>query len=87
MLSDKALENAIANHGSFSGSYRITNTDRSSFARISGRVASLHGDDGFKGHLRFDLTGAAGQSFGAFLSPNMDITLKGFANDYVGKPG
>ena len=65
--------------------YRITNTDRTAFARISGVLAKKYGDGGFPGLLQVDLTGAAGQSFCAFLSAGMEITLEGYANDYVGK--
>ena len=48
-------------------------------------LAKKYGDGGFQGLLQVDLTGAAGQSFCAFLSAGMDITLEGYANDYVGK--
>lgn len=65
--------------------YRISNTDRTAFARISGVLAKKYGDGGFLGRLSFELTGAAGQSFGAFLSAGMEIMLDGYANDYVGK--
>lgn len=37
----------------------------------------------FFGHFRFN--GSAGQSFGCFLTPGMNIRLVGEANDYVGK--
>ena len=65
--------------------YRITTTDRTAFARISGVLAKKYGDGGFPGLLQVDLTGAAVQSFCAFLSAGMEITLEGYANDYVGK--
>jgi glutamate synthase domain-containing protein 3 len=35
--------------------------------------------------VRFTLTGSAGQSFGAWLAPGIELTLVGEANDYVGK--
>jgi glutamate synthase domain-containing protein 3 len=35
--------------------------------------------------IRFHFTGSAGQSFGAFLSHGVTLTLEGDANDYVGK--
>jgi glutamate synthase (ferredoxin) len=85
LLADPVLEQVIAGHGVYSTKRLITNTDRSSFARIAGRIASLHGDNGFKGRVRFDLTGAAGQSFCSFLTAGMDINLQGYANDYVAK--
>ncbi len=33
----------------------------------------------------YDLRGSAGQSFGAWLAPGLELTLAGDANDYVGK--
>jgi len=71
--------------GSVRKEYRITNVDRSAFARVSGALAKKWGNKGFQGRLTFDLTGAAGQSFCAFLSQGMDIKLNGYANDYVAK--
>ena len=35
--------------------------------------------------LRFNLTGSAGQSFGAWATKGMTLSLEGDANDYVGK--
>ena len=34
---------------------------------------------------RYELHGSAGQSFGAWLAPGLELTLVGEANDYVGK--
>ena len=66
--------------------YPIRNTDRSIGARLSGRIARLHGNLGMNDapiELRFD--GTAGQSFGAFLAGGLQLELHGEANDYVGK--
>ena len=38
-----------------------------------------------EGLLEINLTGSAGQSLGAFLSPGLRLILVGEANDYVGK--
>ena len=38
-----------------------------------------------KAPLTFRLTGEAGQSFGAFAVPGMELVLRGLANDFVGK--
>jgi glutamate synthase (NADPH/NADH) large chain/glutamate synthase (ferredoxin) len=35
--------------------------------------------------LRYELHGSAGQSFGAWLAPGIELTLYGDANDYAGK--
>lgn len=66
VLADKDVLNAINNQKSTAKTYQIANTDRSAFARVSGVIAAKWGDGGFQGRLRFSLTGAAGQSFGAF---------------------
>ena len=38
-----------------------------------------------RGPIRLELRGAAGQSFGAFAGPGVELRLVGQANDYVGK--
>ncbi len=64
----------------------INNTNRSFGAYTSGYIAEIYGDNGLpKDTLVYKLTGNAGQSFGAFLSPGMSLFLTGSANDYVGK--
>eukprot|EP01035_Chromulina_nebulosa_P019014 gene19014-24834_t len=85
LLSDTEVLSAILGHGIIKKDLRISNTDRSAFARVSGRIAKLHSNYGFKGSLNFNLSGAAGQSFGAFLTQGISLYLNGFANDYVGK--
>ena len=64
---------------------KIFNTDRAMGARLSGEISYLFGSENFKGKIQCKLTGTAGQSFGAFLSNNIELRLKGLANDYVGK--
>lgn len=85
ILDDSDITDAINNHQTARKEYRITNVDRSAFARISGVIAKKYGDKGYNGKLYFSLTGAAGQSFCAFLSQGMEVTLRGYANDYVAK--
>lgn len=64
----------------------VDNFDRAIGARLSGHVVSVHGAQGLpKDSLRLELTGIAGQSFGAFLASGITLKLKGLANDYVGK--
>jgi glutamate synthase domain-containing protein 2/glutamate synthase domain-containing protein 1/glutamate synthase domain-containing protein 3 len=66
--------------------YPVANLDRAIGARLSGEVARRHGDRGLpEGTLRVRLSGTAGQSFGAWLSPGMELRLSGTANDYCGK--
>jgi len=65
---------------------QISNLNRSFGALTSGEIAKRYGDAGLPdGTITYNLTGVAGQSFGAFLSKGVNINLDGVANDYVGK--
>ncbi len=67
-------------------SYPVTNRERSVGARLAGEIARQHGAAGLPpGSVRVRLSGAAGQSFGAFANHGMWLTLEGEAQDYVGK--
>ncbi|MEB3350500.1 MAG: glutamate synthase-related protein [Cyanobacteriota bacterium] len=85
LLADPQVQAAIAGHGHLERTLTIVNTDRSVGARLAGDIAALHGNKGFGGRLDLGFTGAAGQSFGAFLLQGMSMRLVGEANDYVGK--
>ncbi len=64
----------------------IGNTGRSCGAALSGEIARRFGPKGLpEGTIDINLTGCAGQSFGAFLAPGVTLTLTGEANDFVGK--
>jgi glutamate synthase (NADPH/NADH) large chain len=64
----------------------VTNVDRSVGAMAAGEVARRHGHAGLAdGALTAELTGSAGQSFGAFLAAGITLDLIGDANDYAGK--
>ncbi|HWW09073.1 MAG TPA: glutamate synthase large subunit, partial [Candidatus Acidoferrales bacterium] len=64
----------------------VRNVHRSIGALLSGEVARRHGEAGLPdGTLQLELAGAAGQSFGAWLAAGITLTLRGEANDYVGK--
>ncbi len=60
---------------------KVTTADRSFGAALTGALerGELHGP------IHLSLRGAAGQSFGAFASPGVELRLVGQANDYVGK--
>jgi glutamate synthase domain-containing protein 2/glutamate synthase domain-containing protein 1/glutamate synthase domain-containing protein 3 len=65
---------------------RIRNSNRTFGTMLSGEVALRHGREGLPaGTIDITLTGIAGQSFGAFLAPGIELRLAGEANDYVGK--
>ncbi len=64
----------------------IRNVHRTVGAMLSGEIARRTGSQGLpENTIRFHFTGSAGQSFGAFLTKGVTLTLEGDANDYVGK--
>src|SRR5277367_4678209 len=64
----------------------IANEDRTLGARLAGEIAMLNTNGSYSDEpLTFKMTGVAGQSFGAFAVPGMQLILKGLANDFVGK--
>ncbi len=64
----------------------IRNVNRTVGAMLSGEIAMAHGHAGLKPDtIRINLTGVAGQSFGAWLAHGVTLDLTGDANDYVGK--
>ncbi len=80
------LAEAIAGGSPVTISAEIRNTDRTAGTKIASRIARLHGGKGLpEDTLTINLTGSAGQSFGAFAAPGLTLNLSGEANDYVGK--
>jgi glutamate synthase domain-containing protein 3 len=78
----KALEKQIP----VSINLPIRNVHRTLGAMLSGEIARRYGSVGLpEDTIRIQLTGCAGQSFGAFLAKGVRLTLEGDANDYVGK--
>ena len=73
------------NFGETTANFDIKNTDRSTCAMLAGDIARAHGNNGFKGKINVSFHGSAGQSFGAFVLPGLNVRLTGEANDYVGK--
>ena len=68
------------------GHLTIGTADRSFGAELSGAVERGEIARPVVGSpLRLDLTGVAGQSFGAFLASGLELHLVGQANDYVAK--
>ena len=62
----------------------VTTRDRSIGARLAGAL-QRRPEPRRLPHVRYELTGSAGQSLGAFAVAGMRIQLIGEANDYVGK--
>ena len=64
----------------------IRNVHRTVGAMLSGEIARRYGDVGLPDDsIHANLTGTAGQSFGAFLARGVTLELEGQGNDYVGK--
>jgi glutamate synthase (NADPH/NADH) large chain len=64
----------------------IRNTDRTTGAMLSGKITKLYGPEGLPdGTIKCRFRGSAGQSFGAFLAPGVELYLEGDSNDYLGK--
>ena len=64
----------------------IRNVHRTVGAMLSGEIARRYGSQGLPDDtIRLHFQGSAGQSFGAFLSKGVTLTLEGDANDYTGK--
>ncbi len=64
----------------------IRNVHRTAGAMLSGEVARRFGEFGLPdGRIKLNFRGTAGQSFGAFLTNGIEFSLRGDANDYVGK--
>ena len=64
----------------------IRNINRTVCTMLSAEISRRWGEDGLPaGTIRINLTGSAGQSFGAFMANGIDVHLEGDANDYFGK--
>ena len=67
-------------------SFPIRNVNRTVGGLLSHHITRVYGRPGLPaGTIRVALTGSAGQSFGAWLAPGVELALVGDANDYVGK--
>jgi glutamate synthase domain-containing protein 3 len=64
----------------------IHNVNRTVGGLLSNALVRARGPEGLpEGTITILFTGSAGQSFGAWLAPGITLTLRGEANDYVGK--
>ena len=84
-LGDRLYEDGKEAHGApgdLELQYAIATSERTVGARL-GTAFAAHPLAGKKVTARFE--GSAGQSFGAFLSDGIELTLTGEANDYVCK--
>ncbi len=87
-LGDRVTEDALETvfmGGISEFAYDIAPSDRTVGARLGGAVGLEFGVEDPPGLARLRFTGAAGQSFGAFVTSGIELVLEGEANDYVGK--
>jgi glutamate synthase (NADPH/NADH) large chain/glutamate synthase (ferredoxin) len=82
----EAAKEAIDHKRPVSGAFPVRNVNRTVGGLLSSAVTEVHGAGGLPEEtIRFTLRGSAGQSFGAWLAPGVELTLSGDANDYTGK--
>src|SRR5690606_14145617 len=66
--------------------FPITNTNRTTGAILSNEISKIHGENGLpEDTLHLNFKEAAGQSFGAFATKGLTMTVSGNTNDYFGK--
>jgi len=88
-LAEQMVSDAMAAIDAKAGgefSYQVQNNNRSIGARLSGKIAKRHGNQGMAEQpIKINLQGTAGQSLGVFNAGGLHLYLEGDANDYVGK--
>jgi len=78
----QALESGLP----VTGEFAVRNVNRTVGGLLSHELTKRHGAKGLPPRtIRYALHGSAGQSFGAWLAPGVELTLFGDANDYAGK--
>ncbi|WP_209124574.1 glutamate synthase large subunit [Alkalihalobacillus sp. BA299] len=79
-------EPALENKEPVKASLPILNIHRSVGTLLGSEISKKYGLDGLpEDTIRLKFSGAAGQSFGAFVPKGMTLLLEGDTNDYVGK--
>ncbi|AHI02280.1 glutamate synthase [Corynebacterium falsenii DSM 44353] len=85
-VEDTIREAAKGNDVSITRSYPITNVNRTVGTMTGSLISRVAGREGLAPNtVNLEFTGSAGNSFGAFTTHGMTLTLNGDANDYVGK--
>jgi glutamate synthase (NADPH/NADH) large chain/glutamate synthase (ferredoxin) len=82
----EAAKDAIDHRMPVTGTFDVRNVNRTVGGLLSSAVTNVHGAAGLPpGTIKYTLNGSAGQSFGAWLAPGVELSLIGDANDYTGK--
>ena len=85
LLKKKELRDAIRKGEKKEYSVKLTNTDRTFGTLLSAELTRQHPKGLKDDTITIHCEGAGGQSFGAFLSKGLTLTLCGDSNDYFGK--
>ncbi|MDE0545572.1 glutamate synthase large subunit [Microbacterium sp. C7(2022)] len=79
-------QGVINDGGSVTIDLPVRNTARAVGTLLGHHVTKKHGENGLpQDSIVVNLTGSAGQSFGAFMPSGITLRLEGDSNDYVGK--
>ncbi|GAB3154321.1 glutamate synthase large subunit [Microbacterium neimengense] len=79
-------QDVIAHGGTVEITLPVRNTERAVGTMLGHHVTKARGANGLpSGSIVVNLTGSAGQSFGAFMPSGITLRLEGDSNDYVGK--
>jgi len=82
----EAAKPAIDENKNVISSFNIKNTDRTIGTILSNEITKKYKSCGLPDDtIHFNLTGTAGQSFGAFATKGITLELEGDANDYFAK--
>ena len=82
----KQVQQSIENKQPITIDLPVKNINRTVGAMLSHEIATRYGHAGLPdATIRINMNGFAGQSFGAFLSKGVELSLVGASNDYIGK--
>jgi glutamate synthase (NADPH/NADH) large chain len=82
----EAARPAIEKQERVAAAFPVKNTDRTLGTLLSNEITKKYKGEGLPDDtIHFNLTGTAGQSFGAFNTKGVTLELEGDANDYFGK--
>jgi glutamate synthase (NADPH/NADH) large chain/glutamate synthase (ferredoxin) len=82
----ESARDAVDHRMPVTGEFNVRNVNRTVGGLLSSAVTQVHGAAGLPPEtIRYTLRGSAGQSFGAWLAPGIELSLIGDANDYTGK--
>ena len=85
LLKNDAILDAVRTGKPVTFDINVTNIDRTFGTLLGAEITRNHSDGLDEDTITLNCTGAAGQSFGAFIPAGLTIDLTGDANDYLGK--